>query len=395
MNEEEEKTNEMMMTTTKPRRGAKERPTIEKRASTALLGQVNAVAFDCDGVLIDARRSYDEAIRVVTEVMVKELTGARLSLVRAAPELIATMRRTGGFNSDWDTTYALTLFAYVALRSKPAGAGGGGGGSGGRSAAKAAGRSALKRLQATVSRFGSAPRKGGQKDADSFLDREFPEMREELDRSREFLGYPARPPESRMATLFDELYFGSKLYKEFHGVPATGPKTGFIELERLLVKESTLRALERLTGSGRLALITGRPSIGTKHTLGRAIMAHFNEGASLFVGDADLYPDLAKEYDRYRKPSPEGLVRATERLSSSVLLYVGDSAEDLMMVKDGIAQGRLRNCLFAGVYGTSPDAAKQIAFFEEGGADVIVESVNEIPSLLMMSREKREATRSD
>jgi phosphoglycolate phosphatase-like HAD superfamily hydrolase len=375
---------------TKARNGAKERPTVEKRASDALLGQVDAVAFDCDGVLIDARRSYDEAIRVVTEVMVKELTGARLSLVRAAPDLIATMRRTGGFNSDWDTTYALTLFAYVALRSKPLEARGG---DGGRSAAKAAARSALKRLQATVSRFGSAPRKGGQKDADSFLDVEFPEMREELERSREFLGYPARPPESRMATLFDELYFGSKLYKEFHGVPATGPKTGFIELERLLVKESTLRALEKLTGSGRLALITGRPSIGTKHTLGRAMMAHFYEGASLFIGDADLFPDLRKEYDRYRKPSPEGLVRAVKKLSSRVLLYVGDSAEDLMMVKDGIAQGRLHNCLFAGVYGTSPDAAKQIAFFEGGGADLVVESVNEIPSLLMMYREKREATR--
>jgi phosphoglycolate phosphatase-like HAD superfamily hydrolase len=390
----QEKKNDMMMmtTTTKPKKGAEERPTIEK--SNSLLGQVDAVAFDCDGVLIDARMSYDEAIRVVTEVMVNELTGARLSLVRAAPDLIATMRRTGGFNSDWDTTYALALFAYVAMRSKPMDAGrGGGGGAGGRSAAKAAGRSALKRLQATVGKFGSAPRKGGQKDVDSFLDSEFPEMREELKRSREFLGYPARPPESRMATLFDELYFGSKLYQEFHGVPATGPKTGFIELERLLVKKGTLRALEKLTGSGRLALITGRPSIGTKHTLGRAIMAHFNAGASLFIGDADLYPDLGKEYDRYRKPSPEGLVRAAKRLPSRVLLYVGDSAEDLMMVKDGIAQGRLHNCLFAGVYGTSPDAAKQIAFFKESGADMIVESVNEIPSLLMMSRKKRGAIR--
>jgi HAD superfamily phosphatase len=371
-----------------PRKGATEGPSLGDGALRTLLGRVDAIAFDCDGVLIDARRSYDEAIRVVAESMVKDIMGVRLSLVRAAPELIAAIRRTGGFNSDWDTTYALTLFACIALQGLRLK---------GRRRRRERGErgkgtvrmDSLGRLKAVVGRFGAAPRKGGQKDADSFLDSEFPDMSEELRTWREFLGYPARPPESRMATLFDELYFGRELYREFHGVPATGPKRGFIELERLLVKERTLLALEEMIGCGRLALLTGRPSIGTKYTLGKAIMAHFDERASLFIGDADIYPELGREYKDYRKPSPEGVVRAREIFSSKVLLYVGDSAEDLMMVRDGIAQGRLRDCLFAGVYGTSPDTAKQIAFFERGGADMIVESVNEIPSLLSMAREEQ------
>ena len=88
------------------------------RSSIGLLGKVDAVVFDCDGVLIDARRSYDATIRVVVETMVEEMTGVRLRLARAIPRLIATMRSTGGFNSDWDTTYAMTLFSLVALRRK-------------------------------------------------------------------------------------------------------------------------------------------------------------------------------------------------------------------------------------------------------------------------------------
>ena len=84
-------------------------------SSRELLGEVDAVVFDCDGVLVDARKSYDATIRVVVETMVEELTGVRLHLARVVPGLISTIRRTGGFNSDWDTSYALSLFSLVAL----------------------------------------------------------------------------------------------------------------------------------------------------------------------------------------------------------------------------------------------------------------------------------------
>jgi HAD superfamily phosphatase len=344
--------------------------TDEFMASRAALRKVDAVAFDCDGVLVDARRSYDEAIRVVVETMVKDITGAKLSLARAAPGLIATIRRTGGFNSDWDTSYALTLFAYVALKGK---------------ASKGA---PLKKLEAVVARFGSASRKAGLADADAFLDAEFPSLAEGLKRSRDYLGFPGRPPRSRMANLFDELYLGRALYKESYGVASGGPKRGYIELERLLIKGETLRSLENIVGRGRLALITGRPSLGTGHTLGKAMMARFDAQASIFIGDADVNPRLKSDYAKFRKPSPEALVRASEKLSSKMLLYVGDSAEDLMMVKDAKAQGRLKNCLFAGVYGMAPDSKDQIDFFERSGADIIVKSVNELPSRLLMASGK-------
>lgn len=341
------------------------------KSSVAILGRVDAVAFDCDGVLIDARRSYDATIRVVVETMVGEMAGVRLRLARVIPGLIATIRRTGGFNSDWDTSYALTLFSLVALAQQKDGRGGKGPG-------------ATKALTRITAAFGSAPRVRGQEAVDSFLDSEFPSLEDGLDRSREYLGYPRAPPDGRMTTVFDEIYFGASLFERIHGVPARNPRPrGLIELERILVDRGTLESLEKILRGPRLAMVTGRPFIGTEHSLGRRLMRHFDKDASIFIGDADIDLDLRAEYDRYRKPSPEALIRARERLSSETLLYVGDSAEDLMMVQGARRRG-LEGYLFAGVYQTSPVQADQESFFLREGSDVVVESVNQVPSGLLM-----------
>ena len=341
------------------------------KSSRQLLGKVDAVVFDCDGVLIDARKSYDMTIRVVVETMVEELTGVRLRLAGVAPRLISTIRRTGGFNSDWDTTYALTLFALVALGQQKEGG------------AKRGPR-AKETLVNIAAGFGSAPRGRGQEAVDSFLESEFPALKESLDRSREYLGYPGIPPEGRMTTVFDELYFGALLFERVHGVRASNPRTkGLIELERILVSRKTLESLAKTLGGARLAMVTGRPYIGTEHTLGKTLMSYFDRDSSMFIGDADINPDLRAEYDAYRKPSPKALVRAREKLSSSTLLYVGDSAEDLIMVQNARRRG-LAGFLFAGVYETSPVRADQASFFEREGSDVVAETVNEVPSGLLL-----------
>jgi HAD superfamily hydrolase (TIGR01549 family) len=341
------------------------------RSSKDLLGRVDAVAFDCDGVLIDARRSYDATIRVVVEAMVEETAGVRLRLASAMPRLISTIRRTGGFNSDWDTSYALTLFSLVALERLK----------GGRGARTAEATEALKEITAE---FGSAPRVRGQEAVDDFLDSEFPSLKDGIDKGREHMGYPRAPPEGRLTTVFDEVYFGAALFEKIHGVRSSSPRTkGLIELERILVDTKTLDSLEERLGGARLAMITGRPYVGTAHSLGK-LMRYFDKDASIFIGDADIDLGLRAEYEGLRKPSPGALIRAREKLSSEALLYVGDSAEDLMMVQNARRRG-VRGLLFAGVYQTSPVRADQASFFEREGSDVVAETVNQIPSGLLLA----------
>ena len=341
------------------------------RSSKDLLAKVDAVAFDCDGVLIDARKSYDATIRVVVETMVEETAGVRLRLAGAMPRLISTVRRTGGFNSDWDTSYALTLFSLAALEQRK-----------GRRGASTEG--ATEALKGITAAFGSAPRGRGQAAVDGFLDSEFPSLKDRIDEGRELTGYPRTPPEGRLTTVFDEVYFGASLFEKIHGVRSSSPRTrGLIELERILVDRKTLDSLEERLGGARLAMVTGRPYVGTAHSLGK-LMRYFDRDASMFIGDADIDLSLRAEYDGLRKPSPGALIRAREKLSSEALLYVGDSAEDLMMVQNARRRG-VGGLLFAGVYQTSPMRADQASFFEREGSDVVAETVNQIPSGLLLA----------
>jgi HAD superfamily hydrolase (TIGR01549 family) len=279
------------------------------------------------------------------------------------------VRRTGGFNSDWDTSYALTLFSLVALEQRKAGRG-----------ARATG--ALREITAA---FGSAPRGRGQTAVDDFLGSEFPSFKDGIDKGRERMGYPRTPPEGRLTTVFDEVYFGASLFEKVHGVRSSSPRTrGLIELERILVERKTLDSLEQRLGGARLAMITGRPYVGTAHSLGK-LMRYFDKDASMFIGDADIDLDLRAEYEALRKPSPGALIRAREKLSSEALLYVGDSAEDLMMVQNARRRRGVGGFLFAGVYQTSPVRADQASFFEREGSDVVAETVNQIPSGLLLA----------
>ncbi len=343
-----------------------------RRSSRELLANVDAVVFDCDGVLIDARKSYDATIGVVVETMVEELTGVRPRLAKAMPRLISMVRRTGGFNSDWDTTYALALFSFTAVEER-------------KEVGLMRSGSVTDAVTSITAGFGSAPRGRGQEAVDSFLEEEFPSHKGILDRAREFLGYPETPPKGRMTTVFDELYFGASLFRKVHGFPARRRfDKGLIDSERTLIEEKTLESLAERLGVGRLAMVTGRPFVGTEYSLGKGVMSAFDRGSSMFVGDADVEPGLRAEYDSYRKPSPNALLRAKEKLSSETLLYVGDSAEDLMMVRNARRLG-LAGYLFAGVYGTSPVKADQVSFFEREGSDIILGTVNQIPSGLLLS----------
>ncbi len=197
-----------------------------------------------------------------------------------------------------------------------------------------------------------------------------------------------------MTTAFDELYFGSSLFRRVHGTAASRPGVkGLIDLERTLVTVKTLESLSKTIGGPRLAMVTGRPYLGTEYSLGRRIMGFFDKGASMFIGDADVDPALRPKYDAYRKPSPEALVRAKESLSSETLLYVGDSAEDLMMVQNARRRG-LDGYLFAGVYETSPVRADQASFFEREGSDLVLATVNQVPSGLLPSPRGEEETQA-
>jgi phosphoglycolate phosphatase-like HAD superfamily hydrolase len=65
--------------------------------------------FDVDGVLVDIRRSYNEAIKETVGFVLKKAGIKHRNLV--TDRLILKFRESGGFNNDTDTSYAIVLAA--------------------------------------------------------------------------------------------------------------------------------------------------------------------------------------------------------------------------------------------------------------------------------------------
>ncbi len=357
------------------------------------LQQVDAIAFDCDGVLVDARRSYDATIPRVVDQLLGMILGIDLPWKKLAPRMILDLRRTGLFNNDWDTTYALILFSLLALPLKVI-----------RELAASSVKIPARRfnysqtatmvnIASIVRKFCSALTRSG--DASEAVKRFVKDnMANKLygpviAMVEERLGYPGSPPSALLSTLFDEVYHGPALFRRMYEVDARYYRgKGLIENERVLVKERDLDNANEILEGRRLAIITGRPYLAAEHVL-RSILRYFDVQASLFIGDIDVHPELAPRLTAFRKPSGRALTHVREALGSDMILYVGDSAEDLEMVEN--ARLEEEPALSAGVYGTSADQLDRVKFFIDRGADLVLPTARVIPDVLRVVKDEKRA----
>ena len=351
------------------------------RRGSEVISKIDSIVFDCDGVLIDARNSYDRAIQETLDRITGEIFGIRITWKDRVREMIQSLRMTGGFNNDWDTTYALSLFAAVSLPSDLRGvAAAGSVGKRPRAIGPSLSSEVASGVARLVGKFSRLPSRPGHNSVNRFVrDSLSADDRKLCNAVAEYEGYPGTPPTSRLASMFDEMYHGPELYREMYGAePKYYEGRGYIEDDELLVNEQDVAFLSRRLG-GRLALATGRPSGATWHSLG-GLMSYFRSDASVFIGDADRGPRYRAKLLAFKKPSGLSLIHARRRLRSKMLLYVGDSAEDVQMVRN--ARRSWRGMSFAGVYGTadSPDARRK--FFMENGAELILPGVAALPGLI-------------
>lgn len=325
-----------------------------------VVGRSAGIAFDCDGVLVDSSGSYDAAILHVTDSLTTEFTGIRLPWKRIGPRLVDALRLTGGFNNDWDTTYALTVLAGVAKGAV---------GRGGTSRE-------LRRLVGEVSKL---RRPLGLRAVEAVVSGCGRGQRSLAAELKAALGYPGNPPRSLLAARFDETYYGSSLYREIYAADAAFHRgRGLIENERVLVSPDTIGSLSAAF-SGKMALVTGRTLVATRRTLG-GLVGSFDLGASTFVGDLFSRGGPRRRGPDFSKPSPLGLFKAMDAFGRGGLLYVGDSGEDALMAER--ARRRGRTVKFIAVCG---EDKSKVSFFESHGAERTLASVNELPGALGLS----------
>lgn len=377
-----------------------------KRSAIEELAQVDAVIFDCDGVLIDVRGSYDRAVIESVRLVIEGAFGMELPDTALGSEPIYLLRKTGGFNNDLDAAWIMALWLFAGaeelavrelgerlervLGSRPKGP---------RElwdavVAEAPRGSYPRRilrtnpvpLEVLLERAPRTGRSHATRDDVESVVRIVAQDRgifREYELFKEFLGTGRTYGRDLLETVFDDLYYGSEVVRSLFG---SGPHfdfgRGLYANEVPVVDGSTLVRLEELIGSGRMGIVTGRDSVTTWMVLGD-LKAFFREGACVFIAD-----ELRRGGpETLMKPSPYGLLKSAAALGPrSSPLYVGNSAEDLHSSRYAESYG-LRT-LFAAVVGLHPDPEAAAVDFAARGADLVVEDVKQLVDVLEALRRR-------
>jgi len=319
---------------------------------------IDYIIFDIDGVLIDVKKSYNEAIKNTVKFVVRNLIKKDLKDL-ITDQIILKFRQTGGFNNDTDTSYAiiLALLSYPDLQNAN-----------------------LEKFLIDVAEHADET---GIDSVEKYIkkltsNKIFPNYFKNIDKILDYLNYPGKVGDSIVSTIFDEFFYGQELFlkrykiksKYYFGKP-------LIEKDRIVITDNTIRKLiERF--NSKIAMVSGRSKIAAAYALDNKFYL-LNEKNSIFLEDEDR---------KFAKPNPYGLKKVINKINTSDILYCGDSIEDLIMARraeDELNQKNLKtkiSIVFCGIYGCSSNKDELISKFMEKKADIIIKSVNDLPHIL-------------
>ncbi|MGQ9781409.1 MAG: hypothetical protein ACUVQ8_04040 [Nitrososphaeria archaeon] len=350
---------------------SKGRTALVLRESMNRLSTIKKIVFDCDGVLVDSRSSYDLTILETLKYIFKPVN----SRARIGRNQIEKLRFTGLYNNEWDTVYALSIFTFSMLsRDSSADVNRW---LEGKVATGNIEESKEDNLEFEFNNFLSSLKNDPTKDAERYA-RTLSSQRgisQELDKFLRLLNWPGYPSQSLLVKLFDSRYYGRSLYKKIYGLePPLDVDRGLIENEKPLASEDSLARLIGCTKSP-LLMLTGRSKIGAEHVLG-SLANYFDMDSSVFIEDL-MRHDMGKAKGM-KKPSPSGLI---ELARGSVTLYVGDSAEDIQMTK--LAKDKSVDIYFAAVTGFKEDPSLAEKYFTSERADILVKTVDDLSDVYL------------
>jgi len=284
---------------------------------------VDAVVLDVDGVLVDVADSYRRAIVESVDRVYGD------TIPREAVQLF---KDAGGFNNDWELTYAAALYVLAGREGMSV---------------------SLEQFTDAVAGVG-----GGLSAARTVVSEELtPAARERVfqDWDRE-----------RLREVFQQLYLGEERYQELEGAQPDLEARGFIEDEPVLVDPETV---DWLTDRYPVGVFTGRPAAEAAIALGRA---------GLDLPEQRRY---AMEDWPASKPDPGALISLAKRFGAGRLLFVGDTLDDIQTAENAAAADD-RTYYGVGVLTGGLSGAAGREKFRDAGAVAVMDSVNDLPDLL-------------
>jgi HAD superfamily hydrolase (TIGR01548 family) len=306
---------------------------------SAEIEDVDGIVFDCDGVLVDVSNSYDLAIQRTTSFVLKEIAGIT-NFVPVTSKIIEGFKATGGFNDEVDLTYAAILSLVAANNLNKIG--------------KQFIFEVIKNADQT-----------GIKSVEKFLE----SSNAGISNIKKKLDYPGPRDSNSLCSLFDQLFYGPKLYSKLFKKKSSFSDPGLIENDIVIVKKELLEKLKKKFDT-KIAIVSGRGIESIRYSL-KELLDEFDVKNSMFLEDKPR---------ELGKPNPNSLIHTIDGIGSSHCLYVGDSTEDFIMAKKATEMGK--KTTFCGIIGTSKFPEEKKKLFEEKNVPLVVNSIELLPKVL-------------
>ena len=298
----------------------------------------DSLIFDCDGVLIDITKSYDQTIITTTKYILETLAKITDS-IDVNFKIIDGFKSTGGFNDEVDLTYAAILSIIVAKKLK---------------------KDQTEFIFNVIKNSDST----GIKSVENFLKKQT-DISEIINK----LSYPGSHKENILYQTFDQLFYGPELYSKLFQNPSKFSEPGLIENDDVLFNDNLSEKLQKKFGK-QISMVTGRGKESVSYSL-KHLLEKFDLKNSVFLED---------ESRELAKPNPQSLINSISGMNSKSCLYVGDSMEDFLMAKKSTILGY--KTTFCGIIGTSKNPQEKLKLFEQNEAILVLDSINLLPKVL-------------
>ena len=303
------------------------------------ISKFDSIIFDCDGVLVDIRNSYDHAINKTISAIMKELFNDEIGDV-VTSKIHFGLKSAGGFNDEVAVVYAIVMTLVASKKSN------------------------IEFEKLIVDVINNA-NESGINSIDSY----FKEKNIDVIEIKSKLDYENSRKVSYIHKIFNKLFYGSKLYEEIFNEKSQFSEKPLIDLDSIVLDDNLISKLKNRFGS-KVATVTGRGKFAFSYSM-KNFLDNFDMENSVFLEDRPL--NLAK-------PNPESLIETISKINSNCSLYIGDSMEDLLMVQKCREMGY--DVSFCGIYGSSDEPKLKYELFQKNNASFILESIQELPKAL-------------
>ena len=303
------------------------------------ISKFDSIIFDCDGVLVDIRNSYDHAINKTISAIMKELFNDEIGDI-VTSKIHFGLKSVGGFNDEVAVVYAIVMTLVASKKSN------------------------IEFEKLIVDVINNA-NESGINSIDSY----FKEKNIDVIEIKSKLDYENSRKVSYIHKIFNKLFYGSKLYEEIFNEKSQFSEKPLIDLDSIVLDDNLISKLKNRFGS-KVATVTGRGKFAFSYSM-KNFLDNFDMENSVFLEDRPL--NLAK-------PNPESLIETISKINSNCSLYIGDSMEDLLMVQKCREMGY--DVSFCGIYGSSDEPKLKYELFQKNNVSFILESIQELPKAL-------------